>query len=138
MLVISAQPWRYDPVLGPKESLIAEVLGALSQEFEESDTVGKAGLERSLFTRNWSKAVKMAAIFWHPWPGKGFRRARGEPTQQLFGINLISRHGVSQPVVAPYLVEPKVPSRGVRHPEQPAVLRLCATCRFCGSRKCRI
>lgn len=64
VLVIPTQPWLYDPAVGPKESLIAEVLGALSKEFKESDPVGKAGLEvfKKLVRKvNWSKAVKMAA-----------------------------------------------------------------------------
>lgn len=64
VLVISTQPWRYDPAVGPKESLIAEVLGALSTEFKETDPVGKAGLEafKKLVRKvNWSKAIKMAA-----------------------------------------------------------------------------
>ncbi|WP_034652209.1 P-loop NTPase fold protein [Corynebacterium vitaeruminis] len=63
VLVIPTQPWLYDPEVGPKESLIAEVLGALSKEFSETDPVGKAGLEafRKLVRKvNWSKAVKMA------------------------------------------------------------------------------
>lgn len=64
VLVIPTQPWRYDPLVGPKESLIAEVLGALSKEFNEEDPVGKAGLDafKKLVRKvNWSKAVKMAA-----------------------------------------------------------------------------
>jgi hypothetical protein len=64
VLVISTQPWRYDPTVGPKESLIAEVLGALGKEFKTEDPIGKAGLEafRKLVRKvNWSKAVKMAA-----------------------------------------------------------------------------
>lgn len=64
VLVISTQPWRYDPTVGPKESLIAEVLGALSKEFKAEDPVGKAGLDafKKLVRKvNWSKAVKMLA-----------------------------------------------------------------------------
>ena len=64
VLVVPTQPWRYDPAVGPKESLIAEVLGALSKEFRTEDPVGKAGLEtfKKLVRKvNWSKAVKMAA-----------------------------------------------------------------------------
>ena len=64
VLVIPTQPWLYDPAVGPKESLIAEVLGALSKEFKETDPVGQAGLEafKKLVRKvNWSKAVKMAA-----------------------------------------------------------------------------
>lgn len=64
VLVIPTQPWRYDPAVGPKESLIAEVLGALSKEFNTEDPVGKAGLDafKKLVRKvNWSKAVKMVA-----------------------------------------------------------------------------
>lgn len=64
VLVIPTQPWLYDPAVGPKESLIAEVLGALGREFNEADPVGKAGLDafKKLVRKvNWSKAVKMAA-----------------------------------------------------------------------------
>lgn len=63
VLVVPTQPWRYDPAIGPKESLIAEVLRALNGEFNEADPVGKAGLEafRKLVRKvNWTKAVKMA------------------------------------------------------------------------------
>ncbi|MDQ7991228.1 MAG: P-loop NTPase fold protein [Propionicimonas sp.] len=64
VLVVPTQPWRYDPTVGPKESLIAEVLGALSKEFKAEDPVGKHGLDafKKLVRKvNWSKAVKMAA-----------------------------------------------------------------------------
>ncbi|EPH06986.1 hypothetical protein HMPREF1531_00030 [Propionibacterium sp. oral taxon 192 str. F0372] len=64
VLVIPTQPWLYDPGVGPKESLIAEVLGALSKEFNKEDSVGKAGLnafKRLVRKVNWSKAVKIAA-----------------------------------------------------------------------------
>lgn len=64
ILVIPTQPWRYDPAVGPKESLIAEVLGALSDEFNEEDPAGKLGVDafkRLVRKVNWSKAVKMAA-----------------------------------------------------------------------------
>lgn len=63
VLVVSTQPWRYDPAVGPKESLIAEVLGALSTEFQTEDPIGKAGLvafKKLVKKVNWSKAVKMA------------------------------------------------------------------------------
>nr|WP_227412054.1 P-loop NTPase fold protein [Cryobacterium sp. BB736] len=63
VLVVPTQPWRYDPAIGPKESLIAEVLGALNGEFDERDPIGKAGLEafKKLVRKvNWTKAVKMA------------------------------------------------------------------------------
>lgn len=63
VLVIPTQPWGYDPAVGPKESLIAEVLAALNSEFDTEDPIGKAGLEafKKLVKKvNWSKAVKMA------------------------------------------------------------------------------
>lgn len=61
-LVIPTQPWSYDPAVGPKESLISDVLAALSKEFETEDPAGKEGLEafKKLIRKiNWSKAVKM-------------------------------------------------------------------------------
>jgi len=64
VLVVPTQPWRFDPTVGPKESLIAEVLGALSKEFKAEDPVGKLGLgafKKLVRKVNWSKAVKMAA-----------------------------------------------------------------------------
>lgn len=64
VIVVRSNPWQYDPATGAKESLIAEVLGALSAECNDADPVGAAGLTamRALVRRvNWSKAVKMAA-----------------------------------------------------------------------------
>lgn len=64
VLIVSTQPWRYDPAVGPKESLIAEVLTALNTEFKTEDAVGKAGLDafKKLVKKiNWSKAIKMTA-----------------------------------------------------------------------------
>ncbi|MFH8252884.1 P-loop NTPase fold protein [Microbacterium sp. B2969] len=64
VVVVRSNPWQYDPTVGAKESLIAEILGALSAEFNATDPVGSAGLTalRALVRRvNWSKAVKMAA-----------------------------------------------------------------------------
>lgn len=62
VLVIPTQPWQYDPAVGPKESLIAEVLEALDGEIS-SDIKSEA---RKLFTKlvrrvNWAKALKVAA-----------------------------------------------------------------------------
>jgi hypothetical protein len=62
VLVIPTQPWRYDPAVGPKESLIAEVLDALSAELKPD----AAGAAKQLLTRlvgrvNWAKALKVAA-----------------------------------------------------------------------------
>lgn len=63
-LVISTDPWRYDPQVGAKESLIGEVLEALSKELDK--TKGAAGeakkLLKSLTTRvDWTKAFTIAA-----------------------------------------------------------------------------
>lgn len=64
VLVVRADPWRYDPSVGPKESLISEVLTALSKEFSDADAVGKTAGEafKKLVKRvNWAKALKLAA-----------------------------------------------------------------------------
>jgi hypothetical protein len=62
VLVIATQPWRYDPAVGPKESLIAEVLEALESELQP----GVQSSARQLFDKlvrrvNWAKAFKVAA-----------------------------------------------------------------------------
>lgn len=64
VLVIRADPWRYDPAVGPKESLISEILVALVQEFSDVDTAGEAASSafKKLVRRvNWSKALKIVA-----------------------------------------------------------------------------
>lgn len=64
VLLVSTQPWRYDPTVGPKESLIGEVLGALNGLFAVEDPAGKTvldGLKKLARKVNWSKAVKMTA-----------------------------------------------------------------------------
>lgn len=62
VLVIATQPWSYDPAVGPKESLIAEVLDALGTELKTG--VGdktKALLAKLVGRVNWAKAFKVAA-----------------------------------------------------------------------------
>ena len=62
MLVIPTQPWGYDPAVGPKESLITEVLIALEGEIKDDVGDKSKSLLKSLVKRvNWSKAVKMTA-----------------------------------------------------------------------------
>jgi len=62
VLVISTQPWRYDPTVGPKESLIAEVLDALGKEIHTDGGDNARNLLKSLAGRvNWMKALKVAA-----------------------------------------------------------------------------
>lgn len=62
VLVIATQPWSYDPAVGPKESLIAEVLDALGRELKTG--VGdktKVILAKLVGRVNWAKAFKVAA-----------------------------------------------------------------------------
>ncbi|MGX7681523.1 KAP family P-loop NTPase fold protein [Jatrophihabitans sp. DSM 45814] len=65
VLVIPVEPWRFDPSLGPKESLISEVLTALAGEIREAAGTGDKAkkLLSDLAKRvNWAKALKMAAM----------------------------------------------------------------------------
>ena len=62
-LVIETDPWRYDPQLGIKESLIAEILNAIEAALP-ADGVGeksKALLKRLMRRVDWTKALKLAA-----------------------------------------------------------------------------
>ena len=64
VIVVRADPWRYDPAVGPKESLIAAVLKALQAEFKGEDPVvqtATAAFKKLVKRVNWSKAIKMAA-----------------------------------------------------------------------------
>ncbi len=64
VLVVPVDPWRFDPLVGPKESLISAVLAALEGEIEpESDPKGTALATVKKLARkvNWSKAIQMAA-----------------------------------------------------------------------------
>lgn len=64
VLVVPTDPWRYDPSVGAKETLIGEVLGALSTQVKETEgAAGKAlALLRKLKNRvDWSKAIQVAA-----------------------------------------------------------------------------
>lgn len=64
VLVIRTDPWRYDPSTGAKESLIGEVLGALTAAVNASET--KTDRAQELVKRlarrvDWAKAIKLAA-----------------------------------------------------------------------------
>ena len=64
ILVISTDPWRYDPATGVKESLISEVLYALEGEVDRNSTEGSN--TKKLFNRlvkrvDWAKAISLAA-----------------------------------------------------------------------------
>ena len=65
-LIVSTDPWRYDPAVGAKESLIAEILAAITTELENksSETTGSQALKlaKKLAARvQWTQAIKMAA-----------------------------------------------------------------------------
>ena len=69
ILTVRTDPWRYDPAVGAKESLIGEVLDAISAELterlknvEESKGQKIKKLIKKLSDRvDWAKAVKLAA-----------------------------------------------------------------------------
>ncbi|MFZ2480755.1 MAG: P-loop NTPase fold protein, partial [Propioniciclava sp.] len=69
ILTVRTDPWRYDPAVGAKESLIGEVLDAISAELterlknvEESKGQQIKKLIKKLSDRvDWAKAVKLAA-----------------------------------------------------------------------------
>jgi len=64
VLVIRTDPWRYDPATGAKESLIGEVLTALSDAVDASETKTERvqKLVKRLAQRvDWAKAIKLAA-----------------------------------------------------------------------------
>lgn len=63
VLVVPTQPWGYDPGVGPKESLIAEVLDALRNEIDPRMGEEAQNLLLKLAKRvKWAKAIKMAAL----------------------------------------------------------------------------
>jgi hypothetical protein len=64
VLVVPTDPWRYDPSVGAKETLIGEVLSTLGSQIKESE--GATGKARELLTKlknrvDWSKAIQVAA-----------------------------------------------------------------------------
>lgn len=68
VLVVRTEPWRFDPVTGSKESLIGEVLEALTAEVETSRAPSEdaKGTARKLAARlarrvDWAKAIKLTA-----------------------------------------------------------------------------
>lgn len=64
ILLVETDPWRYDPDVGAKGSLILEVLNALKAEVEKHNGVHKEveGALKKLTKRvSWVKALKLAA-----------------------------------------------------------------------------
>lgn len=64
ILVVRTDPWRYDPSVGAKETLIDEVLSALASEVKEIEGTGRKAKSLLVKLRNrvdWSKAIQVAA-----------------------------------------------------------------------------
>jgi KAP family P-loop domain len=65
VLVVRTDPWRYDPSVGAKESIIADILDGLAAELQsrpETATSKAATLVKRLAKRvDWAKALKLAA-----------------------------------------------------------------------------
>lgn len=66
VVVVRTDPWRYDPSVGAKESIIADVLAALSEELESKASETTGGQAKELLKRlakrvDWAKALKLAA-----------------------------------------------------------------------------
>lgn len=65
-LVIETDPWKYDPQLGIKESLIGEILTAIEAALpdvpdEDAGSKSKVLVRRLLKRIDWTKAMKLAA-----------------------------------------------------------------------------
>jgi len=62
---VRTDPWRYDPAVGAKESIIADVLEALEAELErvtpKVKTEAKSALRKLAKRVDWSKAIQLAA-----------------------------------------------------------------------------
>lgn len=64
ILFVPSDPWRYDPLIGAKETLISEVLGALRRHLESQQASKDKALLllKGLVERvDWSRALRIAA-----------------------------------------------------------------------------
>lgn len=64
ILVVRTDPWRYDPAVGAKATLIAEVLDTLQQELERrggASQDAESALRKLAKRVNWMKALKLVA-----------------------------------------------------------------------------
>ena len=64
ILVVSTDPWRYDPATGVKESLISQVLSTLESEVvaeDANESNAKRMLKRLVQRVDWAKALALAA-----------------------------------------------------------------------------
>jgi hypothetical protein len=62
-IVIETDPWRYDPQLGIKESLIGEILAAIDAALPEegAGSKAKAAIKKMAKRIDWGKAMRLAA-----------------------------------------------------------------------------
>lgn len=64
VLIVRSEPWRYDPAVGAKATLIGEVLAALQAELDRrggSYDRAEGALKRLAKRVNWMRALKIAA-----------------------------------------------------------------------------
>jgi hypothetical protein len=64
ILVVQTDPWRYEPSVGAKETLIGEVLTALASQVKDSEGTGSKAKKLLVKLKNrvdWSKAIQVAA-----------------------------------------------------------------------------
>lgn len=66
VVVVRTDPWRHDPAVGTKESIIADVLAALAEELESKAIQTTGGQAKELLKKltkrvDWAKALKLAA-----------------------------------------------------------------------------
>ncbi len=62
VLIVSTDPWRYDPTTGAKESLISEVLAAIQKEIKPNEDTGdkaKKLMARLVKRVDWAKAIRL-------------------------------------------------------------------------------
>lgn len=62
-LIIETDPWKYDPQIGIKESLIGEILTSIDASLPSEDTENKAKeiVQRLIRRVDWTKAMKLVA-----------------------------------------------------------------------------
>lgn len=66
ILIVGTDPWRYDPAVGAKETLIGEILAAITDKLQELRTDTDVGVALDLVKRlakrvNWAKALRLGA-----------------------------------------------------------------------------
>lgn len=64
VIIVSTDPWRYDPTTGAKESLISEILAGLAKEIDskkDPKSTAKKLVQRLVKRVDWSKAIRLTA-----------------------------------------------------------------------------